>query len=756
MSTKSIRFKIISITVITLVVALALTSAINYYQSRSDLEKYMENTISTLASSISSEVGLWLESCRVDASTSALALVDLETEEEKLAFMNKVVENNSIYETVFLADENGDYIITEGSYGNIADRAYFQEVMLGSSVVADPVVSRATEESVIVVASPLLEGGEAVGLLGITVALRDLSELIVSREIGQTGYPYLVQGDGLIIAHPDQNLTMSFNTITDDSEDEHLREAMLDATAGNSGISRYVFEGIDKYVAYEPVADLSWAIAVTVPVAEMHEQLSTLPITFVLIAAGIALFAALISNLLLTRTVTNPLQNMQEIIKTAADGNLVQRGAVSSEDEIGRLTADFNHFIDNIHEVIKNIQDNSSAFDRSLEDMVNIVKTMSQTSEEMNTKTMEVNTAAGQITSITADTAAASSDACNFINSMATAIEEMHSTIQNQAAYTQEISASLEHVSTGVNQFSSNVEDVSVSARDMSESVNSVASAVKEINDSLSDVSTSCERSSHITDDAERKTQETKTIIENLNHSSRQIGKIVDVIYDIADQTNMLALNAAIEAAGAGEAGRGFAVVANEVKELAKQTAEATEEIGQQIETMQNSMKNAVSSMETITEVIEESNNITGTIASAVAEQSAATDEISNSIVLAAEKVKQITENISGVAENIKQVAENTADVSTGVNETAHSTNQLAESANEVAENAVKASEKVSSIASESEAISKKSEEIATGIESIFSISSEGMKVVKETGDSAHDLALLFKELEEMSKQFTT
>ena len=119
---------------------------------------------------------------------------------------------------------------------------------------------------------------------------------------------------------------------------------------------------------------------------------------------------------------------------------------------------------------------------------------------------------------------------------------------------------------------------------------------------------------------------------------SRQIGKIVNVISDIADQTNMLALNASIEAAGAGEAGKGFAVVANEVKELAKQTAEATEEISQQIEDMQFNITCAVGSMETITDVTKEITHITNTIAAAVTEQSAITGEISNSIVRASQK----------------------------------------------------------------------------------------------------------------------
>src|SRR5215469_9831249 len=101
-----------------------------------------------------------------------------------------------------------------------------------------------------------------------------------------------------------------------------------------------------------------------------------------------------------------------------------------------------------------------------------------------------------------------------------------------------------------------------------------------------------------------QKAKNTNDIIQRLETASRQIGKIVDMISDIADQTNMLALNAAIEAAGAGEAGKGFMIVANEVKELAKQTAAATDEIAEQIENMQKNMPEAVGAVAEIAATI--------------------------------------------------------------------------------------------------------------------------------------------------------
>ena len=228
-----------------------------------------------------------------------------------------------------------------------------------------------------------------------------------------------------------------------------------------------------------------------------------------------------------------------------------------------------------------------------------------------------------------------------------------------------------------VGQIAESTGNVSNFTHDVSSSVNSVVLAMKEINISLNEISQNCLRSKNITADAETKANDTNEIINQLNASSKQIGKIVRVIDEIADQTNMLALNAAIEAAGAGEAGKGFAVVAGEVKELAKQTAESTEEIGQQIEVMQKNMANAVNAMGTILKVIDEMTNITNMIAAAVAEQSAVSGNISNAVVAAAEKVNLISEKTKDIAVSSQNAAKSIAEASVGVRDLAATAAEL-------------------------------------------------------------------------------
>lgn len=238
-------------------------------------------------------------------------------------------------------------------------------------------------------------------------------------------------------------------------------------------------------------------------------------------------------------------------------------------------------------------------------------------------------------------------------------------------------STGVEEVTALVGEIAKGTENVSNFAGDVSTSVNSVVLAMKEINVSLNEISANCGRSKNITADAEEKARSTNDIIGKLSQSSKQIGKVVRVINEIADQTNMLALNAAIEAAGAGEAGKGFAVVAGEVKALARQTAESTEEIGQQIEAMQQNMSDAVDAMGTISHVIDEMSSITNTIAAAVAEQSAVSGSISNAVIDAAEKVKMITEKTGSIAASSQNAAKSVTEASEGIKELAATASKL-------------------------------------------------------------------------------
>ncbi len=242
--------------------------------------------------------------------------------------------------------------------------------------------------------------------------------------------------------------------------------------------------------------------------------------------------------------------------------------------------------------------------------------------------------------------------------SLAGASEELTATSQNMAANAEETAAQASTVSAAAEQVSHNIQTVATGAEELEASI-------REIAKNAADAANVATRAVEVATD-------TNQTVNKLGDSSAEIGQVVKVITSIAQQTNLLALNATIEAARAGEAGKGFAVVANEVKELAKQTAQATEEIGQKIGAIQTDTGGAVEAIREITDVIQRINDIQSTIASAVEEQTATTNEIGRNISEAARGSTEIAETITGVAEAARSVSE-------GATETQRASSELSE-----------------------------------------------------------------------------
>jgi methyl-accepting chemotaxis protein len=155
--------------------------------------------------------------------------------------------------------------------------------------------------------------------------------------------------------------------------------------------------------------------------------------------------------------------------------------------------------------------------------------------------------------------------------------------------------------------------------------------------------------------------------MQKLGQAAQEIGNVTETITNISAQTNLLALNATIEAARAGTAGKGFAVVANEIKELAKQTAEATKDIKARIAGIQGSTGSAIGDIDQITTVIREVGVIVSSIAAAIEEQATVTKDVAGNIAQASEGVREANERVSQTAEVSKSIARDIAGVNTAV-----------------------------------------------------------------------------------------
>jgi len=261
---------------------------------------------------------------------------------------------------------------------------------------------------------------------------------------------------------------------------------------------------------------------------------------------------------------------------------------------------------------------------------------------------------------------------------------QLNTTLDELAQMNSEIKDSTEDIVNMSEQSATSIDSMATMGEEMSTNVSSQADSVLNLTTSLKEVAKNTEKANQISRDANAKTDEVNTKMQALVNASEQIGKVITVINDIADRTDLLALNAAIEAEGAGIAGKGFAVVADEVQKLAKQSADATDEIAQEIENIQISTQDAVQAMEQISTIIDEIAAINESNASAVHEQTQTATRISdhtNQNVQTGQAVANSASDVLSLVNNISVKIKQTASKADATN---NASEELAEMATEL------------------------------------------------------------------------
>ena len=243
----------------------------------------------------------------------------------------------------------------------------------------------------------------------------------------------------------------------------------------------------------------------------------------------------------------------------------------------------------------------------------------------------------------------------------------------NMAGMIGQIKENTDSLSTASQHLNSASRDLSSSAETASEQSTNISSAAEEMNQNLQVMSTAIEEMSITIGEVSRKTSEaarlvvetnqratnSDSLVNTLKDKAQNIGKVIDAIASLADQTKLLALNASIEAANAGDAGKGFAVVAAEVKELARQSFESAEEIKQEITGIQQSSGEVVGAISEIKEYVRQVNEISQAIASSIEEQTATAQESASNISQLTQASGSVAANISGVSAAVRVSSDN-------------------------------------------------------------------------------------------------
>ena len=484
-----------------------------------------------------------------------------------------------------------------------------------------------TGEAVTSVMRTVQRGSELLGVVGVDISLKKLTDLASSITVGRGGYLVLVQDDGVVLADP-KHPANNFKNVN-----ELEAPAWRQLAALNQGSLEVLLGGVQWMGTVYTSPRTGWKLMGLISMEEIMAPVRSTILQLAVIACAGLVALALGVWVFSTQVIVRPLGQIREFLARIARKDYGYRATVRRTDELGEILATLNDTAGTLQKNIEDIEHQTELARRSVQEAESACKDADLARQHADTARQ-----AGMLE--------ASRALEGIVTTLDQAARQLSAQIGQSSQGAEEQSRRIAETATSMEEMNATVLEVAKNASHAAGQAETARAKAMEGDDIVTKSLTGMA-------EVQAQTDRLKTDMAALGRQAEDIGRILTVISDIADQTNLLALNAAIEAARAGDAGRGFAVVADEVRKLAEKTMTATKEVDAAIRAIQQSTRTNVHSVERSVTSIQETSTLASrsgqalkdivqlvdattdqvrSIATAADEQSAASDEISRSI----------------------------------------------------------------------------------------------------------------------------
>ncbi|MFB6364435.1 methyl-accepting chemotaxis protein [Paenibacillus elgii] len=495
----------------------------------------------------------------------------------------------------------------------ISQNWYKAAVNQKDAVYTDPYYDKVTKVPMVTASVPIYNAGKQ--FIGVTTGDIDLSTLqktVADMKVGATGWALLIHKDGTYLAGPEQDKVMKSKLQQDpDSALAALGQELLQNKNGNTMFTSA--NGVN-HVFYKEIPRTHWILAVIKPDKELTEPLTQLLFKLCLIGlAGILLIAAVI--LVYSRGITTQIAKLNKLSEKLAGGDFTHHIAVSSRDEFGQMSEHFNRATGELRQMLNKVSEHTLHAASTSEQLSASAEQTSKVTENISTTIQEVATGAD---------------------------------VQLRGA--EETVRAMDELTLGIRR----IAESSSLVRDSSEETTAKASEGNEkIQEAVVGMNQANENAKQLAD-----------VIRQLNARSREIGKIMEVITEISNQTNLLSLNAGIEAARAGEHGKGFAVVAHEIRKLSEQTKQSAEQVGHLIDQIRSYAAEAAASVDTGAVEMERGTRLVGEAGEAfqaILHHIHAMDDQIQEVSAASQQMSASSEQVNATTQELSRIAREAA-----------------------------------------------------------------------------------------------
>lgn len=484
------------------------------------------------------------------AGDSRMSIVGFGSEEEAFEATEEdswaavLTEADEIYEfhTIALYDLNGNLVQgVDGAPGSL--ESDFLGLLQETDNLTVYTKTVFQDNLGIEIGMPVKEDGETVSYVVGVYKYDVLNDVLSSINIGKNGMAYMVNREGIVTGHPDQEKVKSGSTLLELSGG--YEEAIRSVTTGETGATEFDIAGQKVLAAFSPIRGTQWALVIQVPKSDYNHLING-----AMVVAGVCTFAVLVLSILgilrMAGSISRPVKNVTNRMVALADGDLhTEVIGVRSGDELEVMTSTLadtvesvNRYISDIRQVLSGVADGNLQIEPHVEyrgDFTQIRNSLGNILQSMN-------------------------ETITGFRAAATRLASMADELSGQSGQLHE--ASLEQ----------------------NQATEALVDEVTHVKEQLASVTHSSSQTRTMTLDITRKVQEANTqmsalssAMDEISLKAQEITTIAKSIDDIAFQTSILALNASVEAAHAGSAGKGFAVVAEEVKDLAGKSAKAAQ-----------------------------------------------------------------------------------------------------------------------------------------------------------------------------------
>ncbi|MBF0125206.1 MAG: HAMP domain-containing protein [Magnetococcales bacterium] len=538
--------------------------------------------------------------------------------------------------------------------------------------------------------------GQRLGYAAMQIPLNKINTRMQDRDgLGDSGESYLVGSDKRLRSNSfldpkARSVESSFrgSVATNGVDTEPVRQAL----AGKSGVERIVgYHGHEVLSAYAPAKifpGVQWALVVEMKVDELRQPVLILKKHLLVTGSIIMMLIAAVSYLT-ARSLATPIQQLARVMRSLTESaDLTRRADIVRGDEIGQMATVFDQLIATMQQIVSQVKQSGMVLAGSAAELQQMAGQLTRGAGHLNERSHVSASISESMSQSMGQIAAAAEQASHNLSTIAAFTEEINANMNTVSAAAEQASANISTIAAASEQATTGMTHVSDAASRASDNLNGVVKAVAAMNGALNHVRNQCTAANAESQSASNQVRNNVTVMHRLIDSVHQIGQVIDVINNIAEQTNMLALNASIEAAGAGDAGKGFAVVANEVKELARQTGEATHMITDRINEIQSNSEEVNATVETVSDGMERIEQANQGILQSVDEQGRMTDAISQAMRRTFQETEEMTrrlqESFQGIAEvnrNIQEIAAGVAEVTRNVSEVSNNITDMARQA---------------------------------------------------------------------------